>query len=333
MKSKLTVGMIIFATQSNEQGAAAYEGNGLARTIKFQSMYGYPVNDLDGNGARNASAWRGTTWTPLAERLSRELDVRCQVLNSCVGGTSFVDHWVGMCTTWAPNSSNFGILTNTWVIPTSGGNRKYKYTTAGAHGTTEPTYNTTIGGTTTDGAAVLTAYAADANDTNGHIYVPGESGFDPAGYTATAIARMNSLSAEYDKLIVIIAGGQADLAGRPKSAQQVSTARQILTNHILNNNSRAIVFNGVSFYWNTGFEGSPNFRSYDVVSQPACDLANAALKSNPRCKEGASLFKSLGKSIDFVTGESDAVHSGPNSILASPEPWVVSLAQSGALHA
>ncbi len=76
--------------------------------------------------------------------------------------TTFEDNVRFVNTVWAASNS---YLTNQWIIPTTSNGYKYKCTTAGTTGGTEPAvWNTTVGGTTVDGTVVWTTYQIDNNE-------------------------------------------------------------------------------------------------------------------------------------------------------------------------
>lgn len=314
--------------QSNEQGAAGYTASKIS---KFVPLYGHPNNDLTGNGTKGFSTYRGSTWTPLANKLSRRKNVRIYGYNAAVGGTGVVDHWVGYLTTYQLNTSGFGTNAGTWVLPTTPNGFKYKAIGTGANSSIiEPIWGTTIGANTTDGAIAWKCYAVDANDVLGHVYQAGESGYDPNGYIAAAKVIINAIPAGMDKKCIYVGGNQADLTGiRYKTAAIRAQAQINLVNDLLATYPNHFIFIGLTSYWNTGFEGTPNFRSYDVVMKPSLDLVLANFANTPNVYAGADWFTSLGKTISYVTGESDAVHMSTETKLKSVEPCYVKFIASG----
>lgn len=315
MMNYKNIGITIIG-QSNEQGPAGYTST---KRTKFVPVFGHPNNDISGNGAKGPSAWYGTTWTLVGNNLSANKNLRIYWYNAAVGGTGCVDHWVGYLTTWQNNASGFGVNAGSWVLPTVPNGYKYKAIGSGANSaTTEPTWGTTIGANTADGSINWRCYAADNSDIPGRIYNVGESGYDPNGYIAAAKAQINAMPNSLDQKFVIIGGNQADLTGiRYKTAELRAKAQINLINDLLATYPSLIVLVGLTSYWNTGFEGSPYFRSYDVVLEPSLQIVLTEFAHHPRVYPAGDWFTGLGKSITFVTGESDAVHMSTTTTMDS----------------
>ncbi len=83
-------------------------------------------------------------------------------LNNDYNGSTFEDNIKYVSTVWI--TTNAQVLDD-WIIPTTSNGYKYKCTTAGTTGGTEPAvWNTTVGGTTVDGTVVWTTYQIDNDE-------------------------------------------------------------------------------------------------------------------------------------------------------------------------
>jgi len=323
---------IVICGQSNEEGPAAYYAAG--QSAKFNGIYGRPANDLVLDGTKSPTHWRGTVWTLLAQKLATNKGIDVIWRNSAVGGTGSFDAWAGGITTWESGNANggFGVSAGTWVLPTIANGFKY-YTSSGgtAHATTEPTWNTTIGGSTTDNTITWTTYAADANDFPNKAYSRGESGFDPKGYIAQAKSYMTNLMTRYpnlDEYIFILGGNQADLSGRYKTALMRFAAVTNIVQDLRQSFPKALVGIALTCYWNTGFETGSRPRSYEAVLYPSYKMALNKFKDDDKVFDAGDWFTGLGKSISYVRGDTDAIHMSPETTLKAAnvtyDAWIAS---------
>lgn len=311
-----TYGIVIIG-QSNEQGPAAYYESG--QLAKFNSIYGRPSNDLVVDGTKSPTAWRGTAWSLLGSKLFSRRGINVIWRNAAVGGTGVFDSWAGGATTWESGNANggFGVSAASWILPTIPNGFKYKVNASGLqHATTEPTWNTTIGGSTTDNALTLTTYAADNNDVPGRAYSRGESGYDPLGYIAAAKAMMTTLMAKspnLDEYMFFVSGNQADLAFRYKTPLMRFGAICGLVNDLLISFPKAKIGIGLTCYWDTGFETGQRPRSYEAVLYPSYIMALNRYHRSKRVFSCGDWFTGLGKSINYATGGTTAIHMAPDT--------------------
>jgi len=197
---KKKICMVIGYGQSNEGGTASVPGSGA--DCHFGGMYGFPLYTLSG---------RGSMFTLLADQLGKEGHA-VMINNQSIGGSGCLSAWSGYARSWLPNSYTF--LPGAWVLPTIPNGRKYKAAgTFGVNqpsGATEPTWGTTIGGTTSDNLITWTAYATDANDVVGTVYLPGMSGYDPLGYCQAVVDAITKAKSQGFEVWSFMQGHQSD---------------------------------------------------------------------------------------------------------------------------
>lgn len=315
--------------QSNEEGSAGYSFIG--QRSKFVSALGYPVNDLIADGTKGASNWFGTTWTLLGERIAAERGHVVHVRNGAVGGTSLIDHWVGQCTTWRSNSNLFGVNQGTWNLPTVDNGKVYCAQNTGDNGLTEPSpWGTVDGANTANGAVNFKCFPKTSADTNGHVYLPGEQGYDPRGYIARIKGIISAAPTGMDKYFLLMSGHQADLGGsRSRTPEIVAQAKINFIEDMKLKFPQLIIYVGLTFYWDTAFEGNPYFRSYSLILDPAIQLVLNHYANDPQVFPGGNMFKSLGTNITYLKNDSAPIHADTPTMLLSPDDWFKKIIASG----
>jgi hypothetical protein len=324
---------IVIAGQSNEQGGAVYTNGGQA--VSFTSPFGFPNNDLLGNGSEGCNGWSGraSVW-PLLSQLLAARNIRACFLNAAVSGTGMVHNWAGYILPWSTDVSAANML-GAWVLPHTANGHKYKCTSVGNTGSTEPAWGTTNGGTTTEsvsGGAVWTCYATDSNDVGGHVYASGQSGYDPNGYIAALKTRIGALPAGLDQYWVFIAGNQSDLitGSHYVTSTLRATALINLIGDLLATFPTLNIAPGMTSYWNSGYESANPPVSYEAVLEPSNASALAYFAGNPRVFAGGDLFVGLGKSPVYSGGDSPSnIHIGPESTIAAAKIWRDALVATG----
>lgn len=199
----MTTALIVVVGQSNERGTG---GSGTASESGYGPWHRDPIPPR-GN--------QYSMWPRLVDSLARRAGVRAIVRNTAEGSTTIAKGWVGMVRTW---SASRVTAAGEWVLPTVGNGYKYKSTGTRdvSCGASQPAWPTSVGATVVDGSVTWTCAAADANDIDGHIYTPGESGFDPMGLFAGIAAQ--DVGA-FDRKIAVCSIGQSDHATNTTGAQ------------------------------------------------------------------------------------------------------------------
>lgn len=315
--------------QSCEEGSAGYSAIG--QRSKFVSAVGYPGNDLIADGTKGASNWYGTTWTLLAEMIGRERGHTVHVRNGAVGGTSLVDHWVGQCTTWRANSNLFGVNQGTWNLPTVDNGKVYCAQNTGDNGLTEPSpWGAVDGANTLNGAVNFKCFTKTAADTNGHVYVAGEQGYDPLGHIARIKGIINSAPVGMDKYFLLMSGHQADLGGsRSRTPEIVAQAKINFIEDMKKTFPQLIILVGLTFYWDTGFEGSPYFRNYPMILDPAVSLVLDRYVNDPQVFTGGNMFTALGTGITYLKNDTAPIHADTPTMMRSPDDWFKKMVATG----
>lgn len=322
-----TVGAVIIG-QSNEQGPAYHQGS--AQPVRWSSAFGWPNADAQAQAGWEtgrtvyASHWYGTMWSLLAEHLWVRRRVRLLVSNAARGGSGQTDHWTGRIVVWAAENG-FGRKLGEAVLPTVANGRRYRCTTGGVGGASEPSWPTTPGATVADGGLTWTCELADAGDVHGRVYAPGQSGYDPNGYIAAAKERLARMPAGCERW-VLVSGNQSDLDRRTiVTAQQRAQALISMVEDLLAAGAQGVAL-GVTCYFNSLFEGSG--RSYEAILLPSVRLALAHFRADPRVIEGADLFTALGKGV-ALRAEATPIHMTPESTWMAARAWRDALEASG----
>lgn len=213
---RLKIAIVIFYAQSNEAGpgckwaTASNASDTVATSVRNPNLFGFP-NILN--------VGQSSMFDQFLELVSRR-GIQVRLFNKAVGHTGIVGSWAGKPYPWV---ANYTFAVNQWVYP--GGALKFKVTTSGAAGATQPVWTNYTAGQTgiVDGACRYTAYAADANDVIGQVYRPGQSGYDPNGRIAAGLALITNLKANGWTVWNFTAGHQDDVANN-ETAANVTTA-------------------------------------------------------------------------------------------------------------
>lgn len=298
----MSTALIVCVGQSNERGTG---GAGTAGMTEFGPPHRDPIKP-NGN--------EFSMWPAMIDGLAAR-GVRAIVRNTAVGSTSIVRAWCGGCRTWqATRFTGAG----EWCLPTTPNGYKYRnsYSLEVQTSGTEPSWPTTPGATVNEGSLIWNCAVADANDTSGHVYVEGESGFDPRGQFGVIAAQ--SVGA-FDHKIAIIQIGQSD-------SLVATTRAEFRDGHISASNwllARGFrVFVGLSWC-------NPAYASiYPVTIQPGKDDALAAMAGNPMVHAGIDMYSEFGADPGTQGGGS---HVYPVTLDAGGRLWANCIAARIAL--
>lgn len=288
----MSTALIVCLGQSNERGT------GGAGTASVTAM-GPPHRDPIAPNGNQASMWPA-----MVDSLSRQ-GIRAIVRNTAKGSSTVSRSWVGMCRTW---SADRNVSQGEWALPSTPNGRKYKCSsnTDVRSGMTEPAWPTTVGASVDDNTATWTCALTDENDTDGHKYVEGESGFDPKGLFGVI---ESYLVGEYDYRIAILQIGQSD-AATGTTLDEFRDAYIAATAWFLARDF--IVFLGLS-------TGSTSYVTQYVNNfQPAITDALAYFSGNDNVHRGADLFELFGANPPSSDG---GVHVTQEVLRQAGEVW------------
>lgn len=294
----MSVAIVVCVGQSNERGTG---GAGTAGVTEFGPPHRDPIKP-NGN--------EYSMWPAMVDKLAT-FGVRAIVRNTAVGSSSIVRAWCGGCRTWqADRYTGLG----EWCLPTVPNGYKYKNIfTANETKTSfvEPIWPTTVGATVTEGSLIWSCLVADANDLSGHVYIEGESGFDPRGQFAALEAQCVGA---FDHKLAIIQIGQSD-ALCVTSRDEFRDGHISAANWLLARGFR--VFIGLS-WCNPGYAPI-----YPVRIQPGKDDALSLLSGNEMVHPGVDMYSVFGADPGTQSGGS---HVYPNTLDAGGRLWAECIA-------